>query len=106
MLSVKKIYVLFFGFFMSMTCLAWDGITIGKIHTIDVTDAENFAFRITFTNGEKFCGIHTWAFLNKSDSNYDTYVSVLLAAKMAEKTVSVYTTSSGGYCKIGYITVV
>lgn len=106
MLSVKKINVLVFSAFMSMSCLAWDGVTTGKINTIDVTNAEDFGFRITFTNGEKFCGSQTWAFLNKSDSNYDTYVSVLLAAKMAEKTVSVYTTSSGGYCRIGYITIV
>lgn len=84
---------------------AWDGIVKGLINSIDVTDADNYGFRITLTQGEKFCGTTTWAFINKSDSNYETYVSVLLTAKMSGKAVTIFTTQqSGGFCKIGYIT--
>lgn len=83
---------------------AWDGTVTGYINTIDVTDAENQGFRITFTQGEKFCGTSTWAFINKSDSNYETYVSVLLAAKLSSKLLTIYTTKqSSGFCKIGYM---
>lgn len=92
------------SFMMVPQSYAWDGTVTGVINTIDVTDAENFGFRITFTQGEKFCGTNTWAFINKSDSNYETYVSVLLAAKMSGKALTVYTTKhSSGFCKIGYL---
>jgi hypothetical protein len=83
---------------------AWDGTVTGYSNTSDVTDADNHGFRITFTKREKFCGTSSWAFINKSDSNYETYVSVLLAAKMSGKVITVYTTQqSSVFCKIGYI---
>lgn len=92
--------------FLSITpySYAWDGTVTGYINTIEVTDAENYAFRITFTTGEKFCGNSTWAYINKSDSNYETYVSALLTAKMARQPVTIYTLKqSSGLCKIGYM---
>ena len=88
---------------------AWDGTNSGKIHGIDVAaPGDNYGFRISLDDGTtKMCGNnHTWAYLNETDSNYQTFVSVLLAAKMAEKSVIVYTnkdSSSNEYCHIGYI---
>lgn len=88
--------------------MAWDGSVEGKIQNIDVAPGENYGFRLSLQNSPKLCGNdHTWAYLNKSDSNYETFVSVLLAAKMAERSVRIYTTketaSGNGYCRIGYI---
>jgi hypothetical protein len=87
---------------------AWDGIIAGKINAIDIAPGQNYGFRVSLTNSPKLCGnSHTWAYLNESDSNYQTFVSVLLAAKMADKQVVLYTNienaSGQGYCHIGYI---
>ena len=87
---------------------AWDGTVSGKISSINVTGGQNYGFRISLANSPKLCGNNnTWAYLNESDSNYKTYISVLLAAKMADKNVVVYTnqekTSGQSYCHIGYI---
>lgn len=61
---------------------AWDGTVSGKISSINVTGGENYGFRVSLANSPKLCGNnHTWAYLNESDSNYKTYISVLLAAK-------------------------
>jgi hypothetical protein len=93
---------------LSFSSQAWDGHVSGKIGSIDVTSGNNYDLRVTLVNGPKLCGNgNTWAYLNNSDSNYQTYVSVLLAAKMAEKNVTIYTSketkSGNGYCHIGYI---
>jgi hypothetical protein len=87
---------------------SWDGILAGKINAIDVAPGQNYGFRVSLINAPKLCGNnHTWAYLNESDSNYQTFVSVLLAAKMADKQVTLYTkiesTSGHDYCHIGYI---
>lgn len=109
MILFKKRIIAFLFVYLSFLMMApssyaWDGTVTGYINTIDVADAENQGFRITFTQGEKFCGTTTWAFINKSDSNYETYVSVLLAAKISGKLLTVYTTmQSSGFCKIGYV---
>ena len=87
---------------------SWDGVNSGKINTIEVTAGENFGFRISLVGGAALCGTeHRWAYINQSASNYQTYVAVLLAAKMAEKSVSVFTVKRGanGYCEIGHISV-
>jgi len=110
--SMKNIFK--FISFLSLMLLsshsvaAWDGTLLGKINSIDVAPGQNYGFRISLVGFPKICGNdNTWAYLNESDSNYNTYVSVLLAAKMADKNVVVYTkreTSSGhNYCHIGYI---
>lgn len=93
--------------FYSHSVFAWDGIKQGKVHQVHVTSAENYGFRITLTSKDALCGNqHTWAYLNKSDSNYETYVSTLLSAKHTSSDVILYTNqdgSSNNYCKIGYI---
>jgi hypothetical protein len=96
-------------FILSTNALAsWGGTVAGKINSIDVAPGQNYGFRVSLINAPKLCGNnHTWAYLNESDSNYKTFVSVLLAAKMADKQVVLYTnneSSSGkSYCHIGYI---
>lgn len=61
-------------------------------------------------NGPKLCGNQfDWAFLNETDSNYKTFVSVLLAAKASQMSVTLHTNRTGGldsgYCQIGYLSV-
>jgi hypothetical protein len=50
---------------------------------------------------------HNWAYINESDSNYNTFVSVLTAAKAAKQSVKIMTQrkdgAADGYCHIGYI---
>jgi len=101
-------YILFIvAFLISVHSNAWDGSVSGKIHTVDVTGGNNHGFRISLDGGTvKFCGNdYNWAYLNETDSNYQAYVAVLLAAKMAEKIVTIYTNKAGDneYCHIGYI---
>ena len=87
----------------------WSGVTNGIIKNVDVTSAENYGFRIALEDHPKLCGNeHTWAYLNKSDSNYETYVAVILAAHMSQKPIIIYTrrknSEPNGYCHIGYVT--
>lgn len=108
--AVLKTIVIFAVTLIPLTAKAWDGTTAGKINTIDVTGGTNYGFRVSLEGGPALCGnAHTWAFLNETDSNYQTYVSVLLAAKAAKMTVRLYTTRVGsnanGFCQIGYIQV-
>ena len=98
------IAILFITF--SHSVIAWDGTESGKVAVLQVTHESNFAFRVTLDTLKPMCGsdTHTWAYLNKSDSNYETYVSALLAAKFAQTPVTVHTNKdASGYCKIGYI---
>lgn len=87
---------------------AWDGIIVGKIASIDVTAGNNYGFRVSLEGSPAICGnAHTWAFLNETDSNYQTFVSVLLTAKVSKQNITLYTNRAGadsaGYCHIGYI---
>ncbi|MEC4729047.1 hypothetical protein HWQ46_26395 [Shewanella sp. D64] len=87
---------------------AWDGYVTGKIVTVDVAGGANYAFRVTLEGSPKVCNNnHAWAYLNASNSNYQTYVAVLLAAKMSGSAVTIYSnqeqSSGNGYCRIGYI---
>lgn len=89
---------------------AWDGIVTGNIASIDVTGGNNYGFRVALEGTPALCGnAHTWAFVNESDSNYQTFVAVLLAAKAAKQNVTLFTNKTGnepdGYCHIGYIRV-
>lgn len=94
---------------MSFSVHAWDGNIKGVVKSIDVADNNNYDFRVTLQDNsgasKKSCSQSvTWSYINESDSNYSTYVSVLLAAKMAKNDVTIFTNKdSNGYCKIGYI---
>lgn len=104
-----KYYSMLVGILLSANGFAWDGAVSGKVRTIDVTGGNNYGFRIALEGSPKLCGNeNSWAFINVSDSNYQTYVAVLLAAKAAQFDVRVYTnrtSDENGYCRIGYIAV-
>ena len=87
---------------------AWDKSVTGKIEHVDVEvmNGDNAGFRVTFESAPALCtNEKTWAYVNKSHDNYQTAVSVLLAAKMADRSVTIYTNigSWGGHCQIGYV---
>lgn len=110
MKSIRIISLFVFSLLSINAFAGWDGTAVGLVKQIDVTDAENLGFRVYLKNASSGdavtqCGTHTMAFLNKSSSNYQTYVSVLLAAKMSQTSVIIYTrTDPGhGHCHIGYI---
>ena len=109
---MKFILKFFMGLiFFSNQAVAWDGVASGKINLIQVTDSENYGLRVSLVNSSALCGNkHTWAYVNKSTSNYQTYVSVLLAAKMAGKSVTIYANkekkSGKEYCHIGHIAMI
>ena len=104
----KLIIFLAFSFASLMVEANWDGTVTGKIKNIDVvsTNGDNFGFRLALVDNPSLCGNNnTWAYINKSDDNYDAVVSVLLAAKMAEREVILYSNqASASYCHIGYVT--
>jgi len=100
---MKKILMLLL-LMPSLALSSWYGTESGRIGKIEVTDAENLGFRVSFRSGKVLCDTYTWAYLNKSDSNYETYVSVLLAARMSDSEVTIFTVKGvGGYCKIGHL---
>ena len=87
---------------------SWAGSISGTVQIIDVAPGENYGFRVYLKDLPTMCGnTNNWAYVNESDSNYKTYVSVLLAAKMAGTPVVIFsereTVSGSGYCHIGYI---
>lgn len=103
---MKKLLFIGLCMFSQQVFAAWDGVRSGKVANIDVTGGNNYGFRVWLGGVTSMCGNdHGWAYINELDSNYQVYVSVLLAAKMAERTVVIYTTQTGsnGYCHIGYM---
>jgi hypothetical protein len=83
---------------------AWDGAVTGTIGAIEVTAGNNQAIRVYLTGVGAHCsGGAGWGFLNETDSNYKTYVAVLLFAKSLNKQVVLYTTNVGIYCNIGHM---
>lgn len=93
----------------SLSASAWDGWETGVINSVEVTAAENYGFRIGFKGGPAMCGSGSpnWAYVNKSNDNYQTYVATLLAVALSGKRVIVYTNKnpSNGQCQIGHISV-
>ncbi len=103
---MKKIICLILLMSFSLPSYSWDGAITGKINTVDVAPGTNLGFRVSLSGAPAICGsAATWAYLNNTDSNYETFVSVMLAAKMADRAITIYTTKIGSleYCKIGYI---
>ncbi|WP_419237719.1 hypothetical protein ACN08P_09010 [Photobacterium leiognathi subsp. mandapamensis] len=106
---MKNFILLLFISFSSITFAnTWSGSVVGSIANIDVAPGENYGFRVSLIGQPPLCGNqHTWAYLQESDSNYHTFVSVILAAKMSDKKIQLYTrkkdNADSGYCHIGYI---
>ena len=95
---------------LSIKAFSWDGQAVGRISAIDVTAANNFGFRVMMQGDPAFCSsgstLVKWAYLNKTNDNYQLYTSALMAAMLANKQVSVHSTYINGYCEIGYVSVV
>ncbi|MDR6985121.1 hypothetical protein J2X32_003778 [Rheinheimera pacifica] len=102
-----KTLLFFIVLLLSVPAFAWDGQIYGKIQDIEVTGGGNYGFRVTLEGSPSMCGnANAWAFLNDTDSNYQTYVSVLLAAKAAKMSVTIFSVRRvDGYCHIGHIRV-
>ena len=96
---------------LSASVSAWDGTISGVVDHIHVAPNDKHTFRVQLKDNPVFCdGGTDWAYISNhtdyKDIGYETVVSALLAAKMAEKTVNVYSNKdSNGYCKIGYVVV-
>lgn len=102
------IKVIFFSLaiFPLSSFASWDGTERGEIGTIQVTAGHNFAFRVSFKDPINMCGEGSddWAFLNEDDSNYQAYISAMLAARFSQTPVRIYTkVSTSGHCRIGHI---
>ncbi len=104
---MKHISLLIVAFFTSLNVAAWDGWETGVITSVEVTGAENYGFRIGFKGWPAMCGTGSpgWAYINKSNDNYQAYVSTLLAVALSGKKVIVYTNKNpaNGQCQIGHI---
>lgn len=82
---------------------SWDGSRAGRITSIEVTSAANFAFRI-YIDGSPMCANGpNWAYINKSWDNYDAAVALLTAAYLSNKNVFVLSRSVNGFCEIGHL---
>jgi len=93
-------------FLFSARLWAWDGVTTGYIGSIEVTGAENFAFRIHMDDEATFCGTADWAYIDKSSDNYEAYVNALLTAKSTNSLIRAYTIyDDSGRCQIQYLVV-
>lgn len=76
----------------------------GRIVQTDVAAGQNYGFRVYIGSVGAHCtGGPNWAFVNENDSNYKTFVTTLLLAKVSGSNVSIWSTNVGGYCQIYYI---
>jgi hypothetical protein len=95
---------------VTQNAIGWDGHRMGKLTSIDVTGAQNFGFRISLEGNPTLCSLGStqqasWAYINKSNDNYQAYIGLLTAAMFAGKSVDVYSNFVNGACEIGYISV-
>ena len=89
---------------------AWDGRVEGKVGIVEVSNTQDLSFRVFLDGLPSLCGNElSWAFLSKTNPNYDTLVSVLLTAKAANLSVTLYTNISSingsEFCELGYVSV-
>jgi hypothetical protein len=103
----KFIATAFASIFLAVSPLAhaWDGAVNAKISGIDVTTTGSGTYGLrVYLGGATMCtGGGTFAYLEEADSNYKTYLAVLLSSKLTGSPVTVYTTTTGGQCHIGYV---
>ena len=112
---MKNFFIIFLLITSSFICFSqdydpWAGANVCKILKIDVTSGDNFGFRVVtdavdLLNDKDVPAKTSWAYLNESDSNYKTYVSLLTMAFFLEHKVTIYVRNVNGYAHIGYIQV-
>lgn len=100
---MKKIIFILLVVLMAMPAFSeggsnayWDGIKAVKVTGFDVTGRNNFDLRV-MTNADDLLNDTitphdriTWAYLNESDPNYKTYLSMLTLAFAMDYTVTLY----------------
>jgi hypothetical protein len=91
----------------SPMALAWDGAITGPVGQFDVTSGANYGFRVSLVAFPALCGnANNWAYLNSSESNYETYVAAIMLARAQGLEVTIYSDRDAqGYCHIGYLAV-
>lgn len=81
----------------------WDGVNSGRISGIDVTEGQNYGFRV-YLDGTPMCGTsEAWAYMNADWNNYEAAAALLTSAYLSGRSVIVYTTRNGSACEIGYV---
>ena len=86
---------------------AWDGAVTFKIARIDVTQGNNFGFRVH--GDQPMCGAGTtwWVYMNVTWDNYQATAALLTSAWLAGRQITVHSWKDpAGYCQIGYVSVV
>lgn len=93
-----------FALSFSSAGAAYDPKT-GYIQQIDVSAGNNLGFRVLLKDADFECGNGSrQAYLNDTDSNYDTFTSVLLAARMGKVKVRIYNVEGVSQnCRINYV---
>lgn len=84
---------------------AQDIAVSGKITSIHVVkNGENFGYRVYIEN-KPACGADspTWAYINKSASNYEAIIATLTTLHISNRSVTLLTTKVNGYCEINYL---
>jgi len=78
----------------------------GVIQSLQVFGENNFAFRIRLEGVSEMCSLgENWAYVESTDSNYQTKVSVLMSAFAMGAPITVYTeASSRNHCHLDSIT--
>lgn len=92
---------------------AWDGTISGKINEVSGVGGSggapgNYDLRIVLTDVTEACGPGTpnWSYVNANDANYKGLMALLLMARAAANSVTLYTTKDPrGFCQIGYVVV-
>lgn len=71
---MKPIYraiILLVSLWSAAESFSWDGAVDRKISVIQVTQANNYPFRISLVGNPTLCGnTHAWAYLSATDSSY------------------------------------
>jgi hypothetical protein len=88
--AMRMIAVIFFTLFSNQV-FAWDGSEFGKIYQVDVTSGTNYEFRVSLNGAKRLRGNdHAWAYVNETDSNYNTYVAVFGSKSSSANGNSIY----------------
>lgn len=100
-MNIVKSFMLvlaFFTFVQAANAQSWV-TTTGKILRIETREGD---LRILLEGSPALCGNSTnWAYASRFKPNYDSFLSVLLAAKMAEKSITLYASAdSSGLCEV------
>ena len=103
----KRFIFILISVLFCMPVYSWDGSAEGYVSRIDVTESA-YNFRVYLEGQPALCGNENiWGYLDETDPNYQTYVSVLMMAKATKNKVKLYLNrqngAAGGKCHIGYV---